>query len=277
MIFKDENAAMVKLGVGKNMVKSIRFWAEVAGVLELGPKGGHKITRFGHEVLGHDGHDPFIQRQETLWLLHWKIAANPWQPFFHWQQMLNFWHRNEFSASEVMPFLKRGLPANVKMRSPRTIADGFRVFVASYVPPRVRKGEIAEDTLDCPLVELGLIRANGERPAAGEIARETIYTFHMEDKSTVTPAVFAWALAEFWRNRYPQEHSIPFQLISTGEGSPGQIFKLPELAVRKRLDELSAITNGALTFTDSRSLPSAVRKDLPEEEFFLDAIFSEAA
>lgn len=96
---------MVKLGVGKNMVRSIPFWAEVAGVLKQEPKGGHKITRFGHEVLGHDGHDPFIQHQETLWLLHWKIAANPLQPFFHW-------HRNEFSASEVMPLLKKEAAGN---------------------------------------------------------------------------------------------------------------------------------------------------------------------
>ena len=34
LLFKVENLAMVRLGVGKNMVRSIRFWAEVSGVIE---------------------------------------------------------------------------------------------------------------------------------------------------------------------------------------------------------------------------------------------------
>ena len=32
--FADEDRAMVQLGVGKNMVRSIRFWVEVMGVAE---------------------------------------------------------------------------------------------------------------------------------------------------------------------------------------------------------------------------------------------------
>lgn len=33
-IFSDEDEAMVTLGVGKNMVRSIRFWADSLGVIE---------------------------------------------------------------------------------------------------------------------------------------------------------------------------------------------------------------------------------------------------
>jgi hypothetical protein len=56
-LFSNEDDAMVRLGVGKNMVRSIRFWAETAGIIE--PLGDHKeyaVTRFGQELLGHSPH-----------------------------------------------------------------------------------------------------------------------------------------------------------------------------------------------------------------------------
>src|SRR4051812_40847827 len=38
-LFTDEDEAMVVLGVGKNMVRSIRFWAQASGVSKSTGKG----------------------------------------------------------------------------------------------------------------------------------------------------------------------------------------------------------------------------------------------
>ena len=44
-LFVDEQEAMVDLGVGKNMVRSIRFWAVAAGIIvAAGKKAGHRVT-----------------------------------------------------------------------------------------------------------------------------------------------------------------------------------------------------------------------------------------
>jgi len=132
MLFKqDEDKAMVSLGVGKNMFRSAKFWSEAAQIVDE-TDDGHAVTKFGIRLLGHDGHDPFLELPETLWLLHWKIATNPLRPLFHWRQMLNFWHRAEFSESEAIAFLERGIPPEQATRSKRTLGDGFRVFVNSY-------------------------------------------------------------------------------------------------------------------------------------------------
>jgi len=45
--FSDPNA-IVDLGVGKNMVDSIRYWCELAGIVENG-----NVTPFGWSVLPH--------------------------------------------------------------------------------------------------------------------------------------------------------------------------------------------------------------------------------
>jgi len=271
-LFKDEADAMVRLGVGKNMVRSIRFWAESAQIIEP-TEDGYAVTRFGERLLGREGHDPFLERSETLWLLHWKIATNPEHPIFYWEEMLNRWHRAEFSASEVLPFLENALPSKVKRRSARTLSDGFRVFVNTYIPTRGRKGQIADDNLDSPLVELELIRPVGERATHDQSIREPIYAFNLENKPSVTAALFAYCLHEFWCNRHPDELTLAFRFASSAEGSPGQIFKLPELAVRTHLEKLARTTKGVLEFVESSSMPQVILNSEISHDDLLDAIY----
>ncbi len=271
-LFRCEDAAMVRLGIGKNMVRSAKFWAESAQIIEDNEDGSF-VTPFGERLLGREGHDPYLERPETLWLIHWKIATNPIRPIFHWEQMLNYWHRSEFSESEVMTFLERGLPPAQAKRSKRTLSDGFRVFINSYVPTRGKKGEIAEDNLDCPLAELCLIRLAGER-LGKDNHRELIYSFNIEPKASISPALFAYCVGDFWENsHHKSSESLGFRIVSTGEGSPGQIFKLPEASVRTLLDHLSSTTDGALTFEESQSMQQIWRKRSISSDDLLDAIY----
>jgi len=260
--FKDEHEAMVALGVGKNMVRAIKYWAESAQVLQ-NTEEGHTVSPFGDRLLGYEGHDQFLERPETLWLLHWKIATNPTNPLYTWLQMLNYWHRSEFTASEALIFLQKNLQAGEADKSERTLADGIRVFINSYVPTRGRKGEIAEDHLDCPLVELNLLRET-KAPA------ESVYCFNLEDKPAVSAALFAYSLEDFWTNQHPHADFLEFTKVSTAEGSPGQIFKLPELAVRDRLEQLGDLTERKLQYVESSSLQQVIRK--PSESLSIDLL-----
>jgi hypothetical protein len=73
---------MTTLGVGKNMVHSIRHWCLATGVLEAvaganrRPTGQARPTWLGKAVLGDGGWDPYLEDPATLWLLHWQIASN---------------------------------------------------------------------------------------------------------------------------------------------------------------------------------------------------------
>ncbi|MBS0015905.1 MAG: DUF4007 family protein, partial [Arthrospira sp. SH-MAG29] len=53
-VFLAEDAP-VRLGVGKNMVRSIRYWCKVFKVLD-----GDRPTEFGHNLLEEDGWEPFL-------------------------------------------------------------------------------------------------------------------------------------------------------------------------------------------------------------------------
>jgi len=60
-LFADEDDAMVQLGVGKNMVRAIRFWADAADVAvpNESPATGLRPSEFGEAILGPRGHDEY--------------------------------------------------------------------------------------------------------------------------------------------------------------------------------------------------------------------------
>lgn len=272
--FKNEDLAMVELGVGKNMVRSAKFWADSVGVIEEVP-GGWAVTEFGHLMFGHEGYDEFLQRPETLWLIHWKLSTNPRRPLFHWVQLLNHWQRSEFTESEALKFLKHELRDDDAVKSDRTLSDGIRVFINSYVPTRGRKGEIAEDNLDSPLTELGLLRKIGDR-RDGDKSLEAVYGFVIGPKPGITAELFAYCVWEYWRNSpFADQETLGFRFVASMEGGPGQIFKLPELHVRPLLEALSNSTHGALTFDESSSMQQVTRHEDLSEEDLLKLIYAD--
>jgi hypothetical protein len=142
------------------------------------------------------------------------------------------------------------------------------------VPTRSRKGEILEDNLDCPLVELELIQRIGERDY-GSGRREAIYAFRREPKSDITPELFVFCLNEFWTKRRSTEKKITFRDISVGHGSPGQIFKLPEWDVRERLDRIKDDSHGVFSYHESAALQEVTRTERPSlsDREYLEAIY----
>ncbi len=88
-ILSNEDEAMVELGVGKNMVRAIRFWATATGVANNRGADGWEITPFGIALLDQNGLDPYLEDNQTLWLLHWKLATQFYEPLFAWDYLLS--------------------------------------------------------------------------------------------------------------------------------------------------------------------------------------------
>jgi hypothetical protein len=259
-----EDDAMVELGVGKNMVRSIRFWAEASDIISS-LKNGHELTPFGRELfLSNSGLDPYLEDIQTLWLLHWKLSTNKRDPIFAWDFLMNKFHEPELFASSVIKALSKAPEVIEKNVSTGSLEQLFEIFLHSYVPTRGRKGEVREDNLDCPLVELDLLRHTGLTRSASDLGRvESKYAFRRDDKPEIGHLLFAYCLEEYWQNTTSRsgasEQSIAFHSVVTGQGSPGQIFKITEPDVRNRLLGISRHTDGFFTFEESGAIPRVVR------------------
>lgn len=269
MLFSDDEQAMVALGVGKNMVRSIRFWIQATGVAIPAKKGsGYSLTGFGRLILGDRGLDPFLEDTSTLWLLHWNLSTDRENPLLAWDYLLNRWHEPELARSTALKVLHKEASRLDQGISMVTLEQHFDTFLHTYVPTRGRKGQVQEDNLDCPLVELDFLLKVGER---GVGKRETIYSFRREEKPEISLELFAYCLDDFWRES--QESTLPLREVAHGHGSPGQIFKLPEEDVRIRLELLSRQADGLFAYSESAQFQHVRRRKEANKTASLRAIY----
>jgi Protein of unknown function (DUF4007) len=232
-IFGDVEEAMVRLGLGKNMVQSLRFWVQAMRVAESAGSG-LRITEFGQQVFGAKGLDPYLEDTSTLWLLHWQLCSHNDSPLFAWHFLFNRFHEPDIVRSHVLEAMERESLTVARTLAKATLAQHFDIFMHTYVPTRGAKNEIIEDNLDCPLVELELITPNGQR-VNREGKLEAAFCFDREPKPELSNGVFLYAVYDYWKRCKPGEDTLSLSEIATGIGSPGQVFKLPEDEVRSRL------------------------------------------
>lgn len=274
-LFSHEADAMVTLGVGKNMVRSIRFWSQVAGMATVVPKGaGHAVTKAGGLLLGERGRDPFLEDIRTLWLIHWNLSTNIENPLLAWDYLLNRWYEPELVPSAVLKMLQKEAQKQQEDLSMVTIEEHFGTFLHTYTPTRGRKGVVQEDNLDCPLVELAFLIKVGERElerSSGK--RETIYGFRREEKPEITSELFLYCLNDFWQNRHHVESTLTLREVAHGHGSPGQVFKLPEDDIRTRVDALARQTNGLMKYSETVSQQHIHRSGALDNIELLESIY----
>lgn len=250
----DDERAMVELGVGKNMVRSIRFWIDVMGVAT--PQRGRvlNITPFGRAIFAVGGHDPYLEDVRTLWLLHWNLSSHVDDGVFAWRYLLNQWPHAEVTRSEALTAFGRESGRLGSQHSEVTLGQHFDVFLHTYVPSRTVTTAL-EDSLDCPLVDLGLLQYAGDRRVGGTGRREAVYAFNRGSKPEITTPLFEYCLHDFWRRWHPTELTLTIRDVAVSLCSVGQVFKLPEDDVRARL-EVYATSNQKLSFSYR---PSAVQ------------------
>ena len=246
-VFLDEDA-IARFGVGKNMVASMRHWANAAGIIAESQGAPIHTTELGKKIFGPRGVDPFMEHPATLWLVHWQLAA-------HSEKTTWFWAFNHYPALMFeREHLVKGLERLARERNwsrvaATTIKNDVACFVRTYVAQQPSAQEGHEDTLESPLTELGLIKPVGKRDG---------FRFVRGQKSTLGDGVFIYALLDFW-SRYSKANTLSFEAIAHEPGGPGRVFLLDENDVADRLSGLDEVTDGLLRWSETAGLKQVVR------------------
>jgi hypothetical protein len=256
-VFGQEDA-IVTLGVGKNMVRSIRHWGLTTGVLEEEAKSRGTsicVSRFGEFLFGDgksSGVDPFLEDPNTLWLLHWSLLTNSVRSTT-WQWAFNRLPSNEFTRESLYQSLEDELlRLNHRVPSEGTLRRDIEVFVRTYLSARSSRGGAVEDSLDCPLTELGLLE---------EVSGTNLLNIRRGPKSTLSKRVFAFCLLDFWSRTASGTKTLAFSEIAYSKDSPGVVFKLDENSIIEYLETLETATNGAMGYVESAGLKQVYRQD----------------
>jgi hypothetical protein len=256
VFLRDE--AMVELGVGKNMVRSIRHWCLATRVAEEGevlPGGGRArglaLTDLGRALFVEPGWDPFLEDDASLWLIHWNLATNP-DRATTWYWGFNRLHEQQFSREAFLSELQRMAEgAGGRGAAVSSLKADVSCFLRTYVAIKRGPTSTLEETLDCPLTTLNLIT---------EVEGDRAYRFNNGPKPGLPPAVFCYALLDCWNERHGEQQTLSLREIVHGEGSPGRVFRLDEDATLAYLDGLDGLTNNRLVFNDTALVRQVVRR-----------------
>ena len=155
--------AIARFGVGKNMVSSMRHWAEAAGVVVVDSRANHAVTTsLGRRLFDDHGLDPYMEDPTSSWLIHWRLAGRSKKTTWFWA----------FSHYPALTFEREGLAEAIgrlakDRKWPRasyaTIKNDVACFVRTYVAQSPAAKSNQEDSLESPLTELGLIKPIGRR------------------------------------------------------------------------------------------------------------------
>lgn len=237
IIFSKDDA-FVSLGVGKNMVRSIRHWCLASNLLEEYASAGsaHPLrpTGLARRLFLDERWDPYLERDGSLWLVHWQIATNRTRALV-WAISFSQYLETEFSRQSLANFLMQELQhLNLKTTREMVLRE-LDCFLHTYVTTsksdrrRAKGDSLSEESLDCPLANLDLIRY---MPEYG------LYHFNVGPKPSLPAEIFGYAFASYLSARSAKRSTISLEECIYGTDSPGQIFKLDENSVVDYLEEV---------------------------------------
>ena len=212
--------AVIGLGVGKNMVTSIRFWLRAFGIIE-----NDEITWIGNYLFDEkSGKDKYLEDIATLWLLHFNLVfseeATLYNMFFCGVQR----ERNNFERDQVVNYVKLRMVEAGKATTfnANTVKKDVGVLLQNYALPR--KPQTNED-FSSLLIDLDLIRQSSEGKG---------YYFNVDGKRKVTKEIFLYGLLKL--KEQEGDNTIPFDTI---QEKVGLVFCMQDYETIEMLKHLS--------------------------------------
>ena len=220
--------AVIDLGVGKNMVASIRYWLKVFGICE-----NDQPTWLGNYLFNDDnGKDKYLEDLATLWLLHFHLAYRNDATLYNWFFTGTQRGRKPFLRDDLITYVKRRMISEGKEKqfNYNTVKRDVGVLMQTYCMPR--KIQSHED-FSSLLLDLHLLLYREETKD---------YLFNYEGKAIVIPEIFLYGLLTI----KGEDNSIPFDTLQ----ELGLIFCMTDLEMIDMLRLLTERYPNLLHYSD---------------------------
>lgn len=248
-VFNAESATLT-LGVGKNMVRAIRFWGHAFRALAADrdddrPRLGLSVrSQIGAAIFDDEfGWDPFTEDPGTLWLLHWLLLAPTRCLVPVWWTAFNEFGAVEFTQQELTDFVTdqiRSVSTWPTAPHPSSIEKDVSCLLRTYSPSLgTSKRQPFDDLVDCPMRELGLVR--------NVDSAHRRFRFAVGPKSTLPPEIALYACADFLARADSGSSTVSVSRLATEAGAPGRTFKISEADLVALLEEaVDAVSSASL-------------------------------
>ncbi len=255
--FNDDDAVIL-LGVGKNMVSSIRYWLKAFNIVD----SKDIPTRFGHALFSDNGWDPFLEDEASVWLLHYQLVKTNLASIYN--IIFNEFRKEKFTFEKesFCNYMKRRkeTEANLYMNE-NTIADDFTVFTKMYSKNTSNTKEI-EDFFQGILSEIELLKrlSNG---------KDEQYQIISNERDTLPAAIMLFSILE----NTTYGNSISLNSLEYETNSPGSIFALNRNGLVNKILEFVKDYPKNITYTDHAGIKELQLKTKPEPYTILNTYY----
>lgn len=255
--------AIVRFGVGKNMVAAIRHWGLACKVIQE-VEGGYICGPIGSALFGTAALDPYLENPASAWLAHWLVAGEG-NRATTWHYVFNYIPAQAFEKSYLVNGLREVVNNRQGIRATEaTLSRDVDVCLRSYIPKDVTS-DTAEELAEPVLSQLGLITTT-----------RGSYDFRVGPKPSLPDGIFLYALTSFWQQNADSANTLSFDMIALERGSPGITFKLDVDSVAERLVDIERSSEGIYAWTDTAGMKQVIRKKSVPPEHFLSLAYRRA-
>ena len=207
--FTNTEKAMETLGVGKNMVESIKYWLKATKLVK-GEGTNLALSDLAQKI---KAKDPYFELDGTLFLIHYLLGTNK-QEGVAW-----YWFFNHFSAKEFdLESLKNQFSAYIQIHTNKTIKDktlekDLNCLLRMYQTVDWNGRNNPETDTPSPWTQYGWIEK-----------RDTNFVRHTLNIADMNKHIFAFILYIFWKKHLGQPESVQIEDLTLNEFSPGRLF-----------------------------------------------------
>ncbi|NCT19439.1 MAG: DUF4007 family protein, partial [Flavobacteriia bacterium] len=254
--FNDEDAVVI-LGVGKNMVSSIRFWLKAFNIID----NKDIPTEFGKRLFDDEnGYDPFLEDEASLWLLHYQLVKNGFASIY--SIIFNEFRKEKlfFNKETFVNYVKRIGDNNSDLNfNENTVAKDFIVFANLYKNDPESKD--VEDSFSGILSEIELLKTTGK-------GKEEQFYIENAERDNLPEAVVLYAILD--NSNYG--NSISLNSLEFDLNSPGSIFALNRSGLMNKISEIVSEYKD-ITFTDQAGIKELQFKKKSDAFTILDTYY----
>lgn len=229
--------AVVNLGVGKNMVSSVRYWLKVFGMTK-----DDQPTVLAQHLLADNGWDPYCEDELTLWLLHYQLVKTGESSLYK-MIFLDYQRRNrEFDKQQLQSFIETACKRDGYDVNSSTLAKDINVLLQNYVyPENVTDPEKYSNLL----MNLRLIRYIGKETRINERDAE-IYVFADVKPKDVPEEVILYVLLDYRHHEKTLSNDVLADIALTFCMSMNNLIKV--------LEHLAQSYPDVITYTDNSGI-----------------------
>jgi hypothetical protein len=239
---ESDESSILRLGIGRNMVKSLEFWADacsVAGTSDNGLAGG----TLGHYFFHPDrGVDPYMETIDSIAMVHWAFSVNA--NIAAWDIIFANRTHNRFTRSQLVEQILKRARTLKRPLSPNTADQHASIFLASYNSSG-QEDEQSVDAVACPLQDLEMVRRSVS------LGKDDLFETRAQDRLRLLPSTMARILAQYWTLFHADKESLPFETVLNGYRSPGAVFRLTDFALERAISAIEVELPGVFRLVDT--------------------------